>query len=70
MKKLIALVIAAIMVISMIPVMAISTAAAEVEGDWTVWRDPKKYEDAGDDAIKPDPGYHYTDDGFTTISID
>ena len=70
MKKLIALVIAAIMVLSMIPVMAISTAAAEVEGDWTVYRDPEKYEDAGDDAIKPDPGYTYTDDGFTTISPD
>ena len=71
MKKLIALVIAAIMVLSMIPVMAISTAAAEVEGDWTVWRDPKKYEDVEEgDAIKPDPGYTYTDDGFTTISPD
>ena len=71
MKKLIALVIAAIMVLSMIPVMAISTAAAEVEGDWTVWRDPEKYEDVEEgDAITPDPGYTYTDDGFTTISPD
>jgi hypothetical protein len=71
MKKLIALVIAAIMVISMIPVMAISTAAAEVEGDWTVWRDPEKYEDVEEgEAIKPDPGYEYTSEGFSTICPD
>ena len=71
MKKLIALVIAAMMVLSMIPVMAITTSAADVEGIWTVWRDPKKYEDVEEgDAIKPDAGYEYTDDGFTTISPD
>ncbi len=70
MKKLIALVIAAIMVLSMIPVMAISTSAAEVAGDWTVWRDPEKYEVEEGEVYKPDPGYHYTDEGFTTISPD
>ena len=56
MKKLITLVIAAIMVLSMFPVMAISTAAAEVEGDWTIFRDPDKYEVDEGEAIKPDPG--------------
>ena len=71
MKKLIVFVIAAVMVLSMIPVMAISTAAAEVEGDWTIWRDPEKYEDLEDgEAIKPDSGYEYTADGFTTIAPD
>ena len=71
MKKLIALVIAAMMVLSMIPVMAFTTAAADVEGDWHIWRDPEKYEDLeeGDD-IKPDPGYEYTDEGFVTICPD
>ena len=44
MKKLICLAIAAIMVLSMIPVMAISTSAA-VEGDWNVLRNPATYED-------------------------
>ncbi len=68
MKKLIALVIAAFMVISMIPVMAFTASAADVEGDWHVWRDPEKYEVDEGEAIKPDPGYHYTDDGFTTIA--
>ena len=71
MKKLITLVIAAVMVLTMIPVMAISSSAAEVEGDWTVWRDPEKYEDVEDgEAIKPDPGYEYTDEGFSTICPD
>ena len=71
MKKLIALVIAAMMVLSMIPVMAFTTAAADVEGDWHVWRDPEKYEDVEEgEAIKPDPGYEYTDEGFVTICPD
>ena len=71
MKRLITLVIAAVMVLTMIPVMAISSSAAEVEGDWTVWRDPEKYEDLEPgEAIRPDPGYEYTDDGFTTIAPD
>ena len=71
MKKLIALVIAAIMVLSMIPVMAITTSAAEVEGDWTIYRDPEKYEDLEPgEVIRPDAGYEYTADGFTTIAAD
>ena len=69
MKKLIVFVIAAVMVLSMIPVMTFTASAAEVEGDWTIWRDPEKYEDLEDgEAIKPDSGYEYTADGFT-ISI-
>lgn len=42
MKKLIALVIAALMILSMIPVMAISTSAA-VEGMWTTYRGAGSY---------------------------
>ena len=70
MKRLITLVIAAVMVLTMIPVMAISSSAAEVEGDWHVWHDPEKYEVDEGEAIRPDPGYKYTDDGFTTIAPD
>ena len=70
MKKLIALAITAVMVLSMIPVMAISTVAADVVGDWTIYRDPEKYEVEEGEAIKPDPGYHYTEEGFTTLAPD
>ncbi len=70
MKKLITLVIAVAMVMTLIPVMTFSTAAADVEGDWTVFRDPAKYEVEEGEAIKPDPGYQYTDEGFTTIAPD
>ena len=70
MKKLITLVIAVAMVMTLIPVMTFSTSAANVEGDWTVFRDPAKYEVEEGEAIKPDPGYQYTDEGFTTIAPD
>lgn len=70
MKKLICLAIAAIMILSMIPVMAISTSAA-VEGDWNVLRDYQTYidEEKGDVVI-PAPGYEYTSEGLMTISPD
>ena len=70
MKKLITLVIVAAMVMTLIPVMTFPTAAAKVEGDWTVFRNPSKYEVDEGVAIKPDPGYQYTDEGFTTIAPD
>ena len=70
MKKLIALVIAVVMVLSMIPVMAISTSAA-VEGDWNVLRNPDTYiaEEEGEVVI-PAPGYQYTNEGLMTIAPD
>ena len=71
MKRMIAWMICAVMLLSMIPAGVLMVSAGGGEGDWTVWRDPEKYEDAGwEDIIKPDPGYHYTEDGFTTISPD
>ena len=70
MKKLICLVIAAIMMVSMIPVMAISTSAA-VEGDWAVLRVPDSYEaEEKGEIVKPAPGYEYTSEGLMTISPD
>ena len=70
MKKLIALVIAVIMVVSMVPVMAISTSAA-VEGDWNVLRNPATYEaEEKGEIVIPAPGYEYTSEGLMTISPD
>ena len=70
MKKLICLAIAAIMILSMIPVMALSASAA-LEGDWNVLRDYQTYidEEKGDVVI-PAPGYEYTSEGLMTISPD
>lgn len=82
MKKLIAFAIAAIMVLSMIPAMAISTSAVE-ETDWSlypepskdfwsVYRNPRGYEidlNAGD-TYTPAPGYKYTSEGFALLPAD
>ena len=66
MKKLIALVICAVMILSMIPAVTL-TASAAVEGDWYTRRSP-----ASDDPedYTPAAGYHYTSEGFQTISAD
>ncbi len=72
MKKLIALVIAAVMVLSMVLVMTITTSAVDIEGDWVVYRSPEDYDvdlEAGE-FYKPAPGYEYTYEGFTTIPAD
>ena len=68
MKKLICMAVAAIMILSMIPVMAISTSAA-VEGDWAILRTPDSYA-ADVEIVKPAPGYEYTSEGLTTIAPD
>ena len=71
-KRIIALLIAAIMVLSLIPVMAISTSAA-TEGDWITYQGADAYpdpneEDPDPDAVyPPEAGYEYTADGFTVI---
>ena len=67
MKKLIALVICAVMVLSMIPVVTL-TASAAVEGDWDTSRGPSDVDN--EDDYTPAPGYHYTSEGFQTISPD
>ena len=76
MKKVLALVIAAIMVISMFPVMAITTSAVDVEGMWDTFRGYGSYtetdEETGEEVpakiYTPAPGYEYTSEGFHTIS--
>ncbi len=77
MKKLIALAIAAIMVLSMIPVMAFTAFAADDydypepdDGFWSVYRDPKQYELDEGVPYRPASGYEYTSDGFTIIPAD
>ncbi len=72
MKKLIAFVVAAMMVLSMIPAMAFTASAAGVEGDWAVMRNPNDYDVdiAAGETYTPAPGYEYTDEGFTTIPAD
>ncbi|MBQ9152004.1 MAG: hypothetical protein IJX72_07115, partial [Clostridia bacterium] len=76
-KRIIALIIAAIMVLSMIPVMTISTSAA-VEGDWTTYQGAGSYPavddeppDDGEEVIyPPESGYEYTSEGFSVIQPD
>jgi hypothetical protein len=71
-KRIIALLIAAIMVLSMIPVMAISTSAAG-DGEWTVYQGAGSYPSADDDedaVYPPVSGFEYTSDGFTIVQPD
>ena len=74
-KRIVALLIAAIMVLSLIPVMTISTSAA-AEGDWTTYQSAANYPDLTGDEEDPDfiappeAGYEYTGDGFTVIQPD
>ena len=73
-KRIIALLIAAIMVLSLIPVMTISTSAA-AEGDWITYQSATNYPDlTGDEdpyfIAPPESGYEYTSDGFTVIQPD
>ena len=70
MKKVFSAILAAVMLLSTLVAFALPTSAAgEVEGDWTVWGSAKDYEEDAEDP-KPVPGYKYTEDGFQTISPD
>ena len=76
-KRIIALLLCAVMLLSMIPVMAISTAAA-TDGIWTTYRfageypDPDEEEDPNEEPTiyKPEAGYEYTSEGFSVIGAD
>ena len=76
-KRIIALLIAAIMVLSMIPVMAVSTSAAN-EGMWTTYRNAGNYpavddepDPDGEETIyPPEAGYEYTSEGFSIVAPD
>ncbi len=71
MKKVLALIIAAMMIVSMIPVMAITTAAADVEGNWTTYRSAAGYdepEEGEEESYTPAPGYEYNNEGLHLTS--
>ncbi len=73
MKKVLALIVAAMMIVSMIPVMAITTSAADVEGDWTTYRfsDGYKEPEPGEEpSYAPAPGFEYNEEGFHMTSAD
>ena len=65
MKKLLTLVLCAVMVFAMIPAVTL-TASAAGEGDWTTRRGPDDYDDPDD--YRPAGGYYYDSEGFHTTS--
>lgn len=72
MRKVLAIVISAVMVLSMIPAMAFTTTAAET-GLFTTYRSAKDYPQDGEseddyEYSKAGSGYEYNADGFSTIS--
>ena len=77
-KRIIALIICAVMLLTMIPVVALTSGAAEVEGMWTTYRNASDYDDPdetteeGEDPpiYKPEAGYTYTDEGFAVVPAD
>ena len=77
-KRIIALIICAVMLLTMIPVVALTTGAAEVQGMWTTYRsagdydDPDETTEEGDEPpiYKPEAGYTYTNEGFTIVPAD
>ncbi len=72
MKKLIALLIAAMMIVSLIPVMAVSTSAA-VTGLWDTYQGAGSYPDEDDEpdtVYPPVSGYEYTNEGFSIVQPD
>ena len=77
-KRIIALIICAVTLLTMVPVVALTTGAAEVDGMWTTYRragdydDPDETTEPGEDpAIHlPEAGYTYTDEGFTIVPAD
>ncbi len=73
-KRILALILCAVMMLTMIPVMTLTASAAEVEGDWTTYRHAGDYYDPEDlepgeepPVYKPEAGYTYTDEGFTIV---
>lgn len=74
-KRILALLMCVVMMLAMIPVFSLTAVAAEIEGDWTTYRDPVEYpvegeEEDPDRVYNPAPGYEYTDDGFTILQPD
>ena len=74
MKKVIAICTLLTLLLGLLPVVALSTAAAEVPGDWTTYIAASEYPAEGEDTtgrvFKPEAGYKYTDEGFVIVPAD
>lgn len=75
MKRIVSLLVCAVMLLSMCSVACVSVGAVEIEGDWTTYRLATDYhepdpETGEEPAYRPAPGYEYTDEGFSTIPAD
>ncbi len=73
-KRILALIICAVMLLTMFPVAVLTIGAADIEGDWTTYRSADEYEtpEEGEEPIiyKPEAGYEYTSEGFTVVPAD
>ena len=70
-RRFFALIFSAIMAMSAMTGLLTTVGAAEIEGDWTVYRTPSSYipnEDGSEKVVAPCPGYEYTDDGFSILA--
>ena len=73
-KRILPLILCAALLTAIIPTV-LTASAIEVEGDWTTYRFASQYEDPdapydpNQDPVyyMPEAGYHYTDEGFTTL---
>lgn len=73
MKRIILSMLMLALIMSMIPVMALSSSAVDVPGDWTTYRSSGSYDEplpTEENGYTPAPGYEYTDEGFHMISAD
>ena len=69
MKKLMSVLLALVMVLSVSAMLATTASAEVLEGDWVTSRAGDAY-DEGVSDYTPAAGYHYTTEGFETISPD
>ncbi len=69
-KRILSVLVAAVMVLSMMPAMSFSTSAADIEGDWDTFRSGDTYEETDEPTYAPAGGYEYTDEGFVMIGAD
>ena len=70
MKRTLTICLILTMLLGLFPVMAVSTSAAELPGDWTTYRAASEYPENSDKPQKPEAGYKYTDEGFTVVPAD
>ena len=67
-RKLLALALCSVMLLSMIPVISVPVHAVNHDNAWTTYRNADDYDDL--EFYTPAPGYEYTEDGLHMISAD